>query len=112
MNQNYTTLDKIHLIGHSLGAHVSGVAGKIVNEQTNQSIHRITGLDPAGPLFAKPFTYSTDLTLNEADAVIVDVLHTTVIIGTPEPLGTVDFYAESPYGSGIQAGCINEINSK
>ena len=36
---------KIHAIGHSLGAHLLGVAGR-----TSQAINRISGLDPAGIL--------------------------------------------------------------
>ena len=37
--------DKFYLVGHSLGAHVVGYAGKRLN---NPQVARITGLDPSG----------------------------------------------------------------
>ena len=44
-------VSQIHLVGHSLGAHVMGYAGKDFNKENNFKLPRITGLDPAGPMF-------------------------------------------------------------
>lgn len=44
------TPQSFQLVGFSLGAHVSGFAGKRL-QQTTGKIARIVGLDPAGPLF-------------------------------------------------------------
>uniref|UniRef100_K1RB01 Pancreatic lipase-related protein 1 n=1 Tax=Magallana gigas TaxID=29159 RepID=K1RB01_MAGGI len=58
----------VHIIGHSLGAHIAGLAGHPLT-----SIGRITGLDPADPLFTgKPINRR----LNRDDATFVDVIHT------------------------------------
>uniref|UniRef100_A0A8C4JZA4 Triacylglycerol lipase n=1 Tax=Dromaius novaehollandiae TaxID=8790 RepID=A0A8C4JZA4_DRONO len=59
---------KIHLIGHSLGAHAAGEAGR-----RKPGIGRITGLDPAGPLFQ--YT-PTMVRLDPSDAKFVDIIHT------------------------------------
>lgn len=45
------TTQKFHLIGHSLGAQISGMAAKKTIYRSQ--IRRITGLDPAGPGFYK-----------------------------------------------------------
>ena len=45
--------DTLHLIGHSLGAHVSGIAGRQLFEQTGKKALEIVGLDPAGPGFSE-----------------------------------------------------------
>ncbi|CAG5086509.1 Oidioi.mRNA.OKI2018_I69.PAR.g11237.t1.cds [Oikopleura dioica] len=41
----------IQIIGHSLGAHIAGFTGKEFFAATGIKISKISGLDPAGPLF-------------------------------------------------------------
>jgi pimeloyl-ACP methyl ester carboxylesterase len=91
---------QIHLIGHSLGAHVSSYVGR---ELTN--LGRISGLDPAGPDF-----YSSEISdrLDSSDALFVDVIHTNGApriqsgFGYMASLGHVDFY---PNGGSTQPTC-------
>lgn len=45
-------LNNVHMIGHSLGSHLSGYAGTTLQKEFNLVLGRITGLDPASPLFA------------------------------------------------------------
>ncbi|XP_052774574.1 pancreatic triacylglycerol lipase-like [Mya arenaria] len=91
----------VHLVGHSLGAHIAGYAG----ERMNKSVGRITGLDPAGLSFeADP----EEVRLDPGDALFVDVIHTdaqpliSLGFGTKLPMGHVDFY---PNGGKDQPGC-------
>ncbi|KAB0794450.1 hypothetical protein PPYR_11289 [Photinus pyralis] len=91
---------KVHLIGFSLGAHVAGFAGANLG-----NISRITGLDPAGPLFE---SQDPRARLDQTDAHFVDVIHSNgenLILGglgSWQPLGHVDFY---PNGGRMQKGC-------
>ncbi|XP_078089190.1 lipase member H-like isoform X2 [Mustelus asterias] len=96
------SLNLIHMIGVSLGAHVSGFVGSSFNGQ----IGRITGLDPAGPLFRGK---GIEDRLDPADAQLVDVLHTdTDALGYEEFLGSIDYYAN---GGTDQPGCPATIMS-
>ena len=97
----------LHLVGHSLGAHICGVAAlELKNRQTSWKVSRITGLDPAQPCFRN---VSLTLQLDRTDAPFVDVIHTNgrymtrIGFGLPEPIGHVDFY---PNGGKSQPGCV------
>ncbi|XP_023556690.1 lipase member H [Octodon degus] len=94
------SLGNIHMIGVSLGAHISGFVGEMYAGQ----LGRITGLDPAGPLFnEKP----PEDRLDPSDAQFVDVIHSDInALGYKEPLGNIDFY---PNGGLDQPGCPKTI---
>uniref|UniRef100_A0A2A4J5Z0 Lipase domain-containing protein n=1 Tax=Heliothis virescens TaxID=7102 RepID=A0A2A4J5Z0_HELVI len=83
----------IHLIGHSLGSHISGFTGKTFRNLTGTLIGRISGLDPAGPCFAD---LEVPLRLSKEDAEFVDIIHTDAgVYGLDEQIGHVDFYPNS-----------------
>ncbi|XP_046392727.1 pancreatic triacylglycerol lipase-like isoform X2 [Ischnura elegans] len=95
---------KIHLIGHSLGSHVSGYIGLQMKE-FGARIGRITGMDPADPQFD-----GTDpmVRLDPTDAIFVDIIHTDTRpfvsggFGLAAPIGHFDVY---PNGGEYQPGC-------
>lgn len=94
-------LRNIHIIGHSLGAQVAGFIGQTTFNRTGQKIHRITGLDPAGPVFV---SRPPSRRLSADDADIVVVVHTDGgAFGYYLACGTIDFYVNG--GIPIQPGC-------
>ncbi|KAJ8710423.1 hypothetical protein PYW07_009789 [Mythimna separata] len=91
----------IHLIGHSLGSHISGFAGKTFMMLTGHRVGRISGLDPAGPCFSD---VNVTFRLNVNDADFVDVIHTDAgVYGLNEQVGHVDFY---PNTGSNQPSCL------
>ncbi|GLV44467.1 uncharacterized protein CBL_10271 [Carabus blaptoides fortunei] len=98
-------LDHVHVIGHSLGAHLSGYIGYALLKQFNLTLGRITGLDPAEPHFAHA---GKPVRLTPEAAKYVDVIHTDANgfihggLGIIERVGHVDFY---PNGGTDQPGC-------
>lgn len=96
------SLDKFHLVGHSLGAHLCGQIGRTTRlSKKKVLLKRITGLDPAGPFWSpwNPFLTA----LNAFDAEFVDIIHTDrTNLGTNEQNGHADFW---PNGGKYQPGC-------
>ncbi|CAG2101978.1 unnamed protein product, partial [Medioppia subpectinata] len=88
------SLSEVHIIGHSLGAHVAGFTSKAFNGQ----IDRITGLDPAGPLFND---VPDEDRLNPTNADFVDLWHN-------KNVGHLDFWPNDGYG---QPDCLTHVCS-
>ncbi|XP_067631660.1 phospholipase A1-like [Eurosta solidaginis] len=100
--ENYgMNLNETQVIGHSLGAHVAGYAGKNIK---NGMLQAIVALDAALPLFSynKP---NKRLSVN--DAQYVEGIHTNGGgLGYLQPLGKADFY---PNGGKSQPGCFWDL---
>lgn len=97
INTTGAELKDFHAVGFSLGGQVVGHLGF----RTGGKMSRITGLDPAGPLF---HTVAASDRLSKEDAAFVDVIHTAGLwIGTDEVVGHVDFYPNG--GMAPQPGC-------
>lgn len=88
------SLDDFELIGFSLGAHVAGFAGNSLGGQ----VPVIVALEPAGPLY----DINSRNRLERSDAKFVEVIHLFTGWGMNEPIGHVDFYANSGWS---QPGC-------
>ncbi|XP_078497314.1 pancreatic triacylglycerol lipase-like [Lissotriton helveticus] len=98
---------KVHIIGHSLGSHAAGEAGK-----RRPGVSRITGLDPAEPYFQGT---PIEVRLDPSDAALVDVIHTdsapmipNLGLGMSHLVGHLDFF---PNGGVQMPGCNKNIIS-
>ncbi|BES94214.1 Lipase [Nesidiocoris tenuis] len=94
------SVKNLHLIGHSLGAHVMGNAGSMIEGKPA----RITGLDPAKPGFEGLMAEKYRLDATDAD--FVDIIHSAAgAAGYYGSLGHVDFYPNG--GTPPQPGCFD-----
>ncbi|XP_034255379.1 pancreatic lipase-related protein 2-like [Thrips palmi] len=88
----------LHLVGFSLGGQTAAFVANHLRPEF--LLDRITGLDPAFPLFT---TSDKDRKLTPDDALFVDVFHANAFVqGQGSPCGTVDFYMN---GGVRQPGC-------
>jgi len=96
INSQGVPLQSSTAIGHSLGAHIVGAAGK----RTGQPIHAVVGLDPAGPLFSLD---SPADRLHHTDATYVESIVTDGgRLGFEHPIAHGNFY---PNWGTSQPGC-------
>ncbi|KAF9794139.1 hypothetical protein SFRURICE_009516 [Spodoptera frugiperda] len=96
-------ISDIHLVAHSLGAHLMGYAGRLTREQ-GYVVPRITGLDPAGTLFEG--TLSIHSGLDRTCAKFVDIIHTDLgNYGSSTSTGTVDIWPNYTGENTKQPGC-------
>ncbi|XP_034827030.1 phospholipase A1 VesT1.02-like [Maniola hyperantus] len=96
-------LSEVQLMGHSLGAHVMGYAGRWTR-QRGQVLSRITGLDPARAFFDGMFSIQSGL--DRTCAKFVDIIHTNPgKYGTSKSTGTVDWWPNYSVDDGMQPGC-------
>ncbi|KAG8192465.1 hypothetical protein JTE90_017995 [Oedothorax gibbosus] len=99
-NQTGIKPESVHIVGHSLGAHIAGYAGK-----RTPNLGRITGMDPAGPYFTN---VDPVVRLDRSDAKFVDAIHTNAApsrfqgFGLTESIAHFDFF---PNGGHLQPGC-------
>ena len=123
------TSEKIHVIGHSMGAQAAHNTGtyftrlvkKYGRGRVGPKIGRITGLDPAAPVNNKTtFDKIPGACLRKGDAVFVDVIHTSVVNhggtftesnqenrnGILAAVGDVDFYPNR--GDVSQPDCLTK----
>lgn len=92
-------IENLHVIGHSLGAHVAGISGKSLRNY-NREIPVIIGCDPALILFDYDDCSSR---LCKTDAGFVETIQTAGGgLGFLGPIGSGSYY---PNGGVIQPGC-------
>nr|XP_050856745.1 probable phospholipase A1 magnifin isoform X2 [Vespula vulgaris] len=89
IQEHKLSVAKVRLIGHSLGAHIAGFAGKEFQSFKLGKYPEIIGLDPAGPSFS---SNKCSERLCETDADYVQIIHTSKYFGIGKTIGTVDFY--------------------
>lgn len=92
-----TQMNRVMIAGHSLGAHIAGIAGKRV---TQGRVQVIWALDPAGPLFSLG---APNDRFAAGDAVYTEGVRTNAgDLGFMDPLAQADFY---PNWGSSQPGC-------
>lgn len=94
LGEHVGVFENIHLVGHSLGAHVVGFIAKEVKKMGLGKVSRMTGLDPAFPFFE---LQGPEGRIDKSDAEFVQIVHTNSgflwegCLSFKEPLGIDKF---------------------
>lgn len=103
--KNGANISEMTLIGHSLGAQITGLVGGALDGK----LKAIYGLDPAGPAFTFPFDVGAAKRLDKTDAQYVQCIHTArLTLGVNSNCGHGDFYPDSGFKL---PGCLGPICS-
>ncbi|XP_049311335.1 vitellogenin-1-like isoform X2 [Bactrocera dorsalis] len=83
-------IEKLHIIGHSLGAQIMAAAARHYTDLTGNQLPHVTGLDPASPCFNEGEVLTI---ISASDAEFVDTIITTPgIAGQFAASGDATFY--------------------
>uniref|UniRef100_A0A182VQU1 Lipase domain-containing protein n=1 Tax=Anopheles minimus TaxID=112268 RepID=A0A182VQU1_9DIPT len=90
----YFPLEKVSLVGFSMGAQIAGLTGKLLPGR----IGAIYALDPAGALFSLPVDIGRKRRIADTDAKYVQVVYTTrYTLGFGPLVGTQNFLPNGGY---------------
>ncbi|CAL8080959.1 unnamed protein product [Orchesella dallaii] len=96
--QYFSSWKLVSIFGVGIGAHVGAVAAQILQQEVQEKIEGLTGLDPFGPGFVEGNKYKQDaISITKDDADFVKVLHCNM--GNAETLD--DAIKQGRYGSSI-----------
>lgn len=97
----------MHLVGHSVGAHIAGNIANTYTARTGDKIRRFTAIDPSAPCFKDAL--AQEKTIKSGAAEYVDVLHcTNTEIATDTIKGDTDHFFNWNYA--VQPGCYDGIS--
>uniref|UniRef100_A0A182N4Z1 Lipase domain-containing protein n=1 Tax=Anopheles dirus TaxID=7168 RepID=A0A182N4Z1_9DIPT len=106
----YYPLEKVSLIGFSMGGQIAGLTGKFLPGR----LGTIYALDPAGPLFSTPFDIGPTRRIDGTDAKYVQVIYTSrytvgfgPIVGTQNFLSNKGYHPQPPCAS--QGGGLTDL---
>jgi len=98
----------ITIVGHSLGAHIAGAAGRNVKSKYGGTVARVVGLDPAGNFLGMQVDPSKRL--QKGDASFVDIYHSNrgTLGDSDQDTADVNVYLN---GGNNQPGCEEADNA-
>lgn len=106
LNLDGMPLEKVTLVGHSLGGQICGQVGYNFEGQ----LGAIYGLDPAGPLFTFPVDVGLRYRLDKSDAKYVQTIITSrYTLGVGKGEGHQNFYPNN--GDAPQPNCVIPLTS-
>lgn len=87
-------ISRTHLVSYSLSTHIAGNAGRYLAKATDQTLARITALDPTGVCFhQRNSQFANQYALQPSDAKLVVARHYDMgTLGASRPIGGVDVF--------------------